>query len=339
MSIRTAATRLFSSLAIGLPLALGSGLEAAQAAEQLKVKLDWTPWGVHAAMHLAQQKKWFEKVGLDVTFEDGTGSVSTIQLIGNSDQFDVGHAALASMMIARDKGLDVKGLAVFARKGDVGLLVPADSGIKGPAQLKGKSVGYTSGSLEAPFIDAFLAAGNLKRDDVTLVNIDAASKVSSYAVGRTDTVMSTIPFVLPITAAQRPSIGIPFADFGLNMPSFGLLASEAKIKARGPAIAKFIAVVSYAWRYIYDGHQDEAVQAIMAQRPQAKLNPAVLRGQIDALEPFFGQIDPKTPIGKIVPSDWTDAVHTMTQVGLIKQAPGDSFYTVLDWPDVSSQLQ
>ncbi len=38
--------------------------------------------------------------------------------------------------------------------------------------------------------------------------------------------------------------------------------------------------------YIFDGHQDEAVQAIIAARPQAKLNPAVLRQQIDTLKDY-----------------------------------------------------
>ncbi len=64
------------------------------------------------------------------------------------------------MMIARDKGLPVKGVAVFARLSDVGLLVPQGADIKGPKDLKGKKVAYTAGSLEAPFIDAsWLPAG------------------------------------------------------------------------------------------------------------------------------------------------------------------------------------
>ena len=44
-----------------------------------------------------------------------------------------------------------------------------------------------------------------------------------------------------------------------------------------------------AWEYIYAGHQDEAVAAILAQRPQSRLDRKVLRGQIDALQPYFGQ--------------------------------------------------
>ncbi|MFQ6685926.1 ABC transporter substrate-binding protein, partial [Bordetella pertussis] len=272
----------------GIALLAAAGTAGAQAPEPLRVRLDWTPWGVQAAFHLAQQKGWYKQAGLDVTLEDSNGSVTTVQIVGGSDRFDLGHAALASMMIARDKGLPVKAVAVFARHSDIGLLVPADSGIAGPEQLKGRKVAYTAGSLEAPFIDAFLARGKLKKSDLELINVDAASKASTYAVGRADAAFSTIPFFLPVVSQNRPSRAVRFADFGLDMPSFGLFASEDKLRERGEAIGRFASVSARAWEYIYAGHEDEAVSAILAQRPQARLDRTVLRGQIDALRGYFG---------------------------------------------------
>ncbi|MBT2304147.1 ABC transporter substrate-binding protein [Variovorax paradoxus] len=310
---------------IGLAVAASA---AAQAPEKLKVRLDWTPWGVHAAMHLAQQKGWFGAAGLDVQLEDGNGSVTTVQIVGAGDQFDLGHAALASMMIARDKGLPVKGVAVFARLSDVGLLVPQGAGIKGPKDLKGKKVAYTAGSLEAPFIDAFLAAGGLKKGDVELINVDAAGKAATYAAGRADAAFSTIPFFLPVVSQTRPSEAIRFADYNLNMPSFGLFASEAKIASKREAIAKFASVTAAAWQYVYSGHEEEAVDAIVAQRPQAKLDKKVLRGQIDALRGFFQLPAPAgQPLGAPVAADWAAAVKTLGDAGLLKSIKdGNDFF-------------
>ena len=301
---------------VGLTLASSA---AAQAVEKLKVRLDWTPWGVQAPFHLAQQKGWFRKAGLDVSLEDGNGSVTTVQIVGSGDDFDVGHAALASMMIAREKGLPVKAVAVFARSSDVGLLAPVDSGIKGPKDLKGKKVAYTAGSLEAPFVDAFLAAGGLKKSDIELINVDASGKIGTYVAGRTDAVFSTIPFVLPSVSRSRPSTAIRFADYGLHMPSFGIFASEEKLKARHEAISRFASVVAGTWQYIYQGHEDEAVAAIIAQRPQARLDKKVLRGQIDALKVFFDSPNSGgQPIGVPVAADWNAAVKTLSAAGLIK---------------------
>lgn len=301
---------------------------AAQAPEKLKVRLDWTPWGVHGAMHLAQQKGWYKAAGLDVQIEDGNGSVTTVQIVGSSDNFDLGHAALGPMMIARDKGLPVKAVAVFARTSDLGMLVPADSGIKTPADLKGKKVAYTAGSLEAPFIDPFLAAGGLKRSDLELVNVDATAKAATYVAGRSDAVFSTIPFFEAVVAQPRPSNSILFADYKLPMPSFGLFASEDKLASKREAIAKFASVTSASWQYIYNGHEDEAVDAIMAQRAQAKLDRKVLRGQIDSLKRFFRlPVAAGSTLGAPVASDWNDAVKTLTDAGLIKSIKdGSAFY-------------
>ena len=80
------------------------------AAEKLKVRLDWVPWGSHAPIHLAAQKGIFAKHGLDVEVEDGNGSVTTVQIVGNGE-YDVGFASLAPMTIARSKGLPVVAIA------------------------------------------------------------------------------------------------------------------------------------------------------------------------------------------------------------------------------------
>ncbi|CAB5713227.1 Putative thiamine biosynthesis protein HI_0357 [Delftia tsuruhatensis] len=321
-------TRRAAGLALaGLGLAL-SAPATAQPLEKIKVRMDWTPWGVQAAMHLAQHKGWFKAAGLDVQLEDGNGSVTTVQIVGGGDQFDVGHAALASMMIARDKGLPVKAIAVFARLSDIGLLVPRDGGIRGPGDLRGRKVAYTAGSLEAPFIDAFLAAGGLKRSDLELVNIDAAGKAASYAAGRADAAFSTIPFFLPVVSQTRPSQAIRFADHGLSMPSFGLFATEARIAARREPIARFTSIVAATWQYIYNGHEDEAVEALIAQRPQARLDKAVLRGQLQALRGFF-QLPPPAGqrLGTPVASDFSAAVKTLTDAGLLKSIKdGNAFF-------------
>src|SRR5438477_9758017 len=100
--------------------------------EKIKMRLDWTPWGAHASIHLAAQKGWYKQAGLDVEIEDGNGSVTTVQLVGAGGNFDLGHASLAPMMIARDKGLPVRAIANFARKNDIGLLVPRGGPMKGP---------------------------------------------------------------------------------------------------------------------------------------------------------------------------------------------------------------
>lgn len=292
----------------------------ASAADALRVRVDWTPWSNQSPIHLANQKGLYEKHGLTVTVDDGNGSVTTVQIVGNGE-YDVGLAAQGPMLIARSKGLPVKSIASFLRRNDIGLMVPADSGIKSPADLKGKKLAFTAGSIEAPFIDRFLAAGKLTRADVELLGVDASAKAGTYMAGRADAAFSAIPFLMPVVAAQRPSTSVNFADFGLQFPSFGLFATEKTIADKRDQIRRFVSVTAGTWGYILAGHDDDAVQAMLAARPQAKLNPAVLKAQLVALKPFVDTEATKgKPAGTMVLSDWKTGVDTLAEAGLVERS-------------------
>lgn len=337
-------TKLFYKTCISLAVGLLACLMMSPAVAQqedvpLTVRLSWTPWGAQAAFYLAQSKGWYDDVGLDVTLQSGNGSVSTVNIVGIGGNFDVGHASLAAMMIARSKGLPVRAIAPFFRKGDVGVIVPADSDIKGPADLNGKKVVYTAGSLEAPFIDSFLAAGNLTRDDLQLLSVSAAAKATTYAVGRADAAISSVPFIVAAVAGRRPSRGILFADYGLTLPSFGIFATVNSIETKHDAISRLASVTALAWEYIYNGHIDEAVEAIRAAFPHRQLKTEVLRKQIKIIEQFV-KTGAAEPIGEPLASNWEQAVKTLRQADLIgdKLAPTDFYVTGMVRPQKYESL-
>jgi NitT/TauT family transport system substrate-binding protein len=311
------------SVALGLlvsPLAAPLVMRQARAqdGEALRVRLDWTPWGCHAAIHLAAVKGWYRDAGLNVTVDDGNGTNQTVQIVGGGDDVDVGHAALSSVMIARDKGFALRGIACYARNSDIGVMVPADSAIRSIADLRGKRLGHTASSLETPFLGDFLKAGGLTRTDVELVNLDGAAKLAAYLSGRLDGAFSSIPFFVPAVQGQRPSRGILLGDAGLHLPSYGLFAREATIAAKKDALTRFISVTDGAWAYIIAGHQDEGVAAIHSARPNAKLSPTVMRGQIDSFVTFFPTPASKgAPIGTMAAEDWQQGLATVKQAGLI----------------------
>lgn len=311
----------------------------ASAADLIRVRLDWTPWGNQAPFHLAAKKGLFAKNGLDVEIVDGNGSVATVQIVGNGE-YDVGHASLAPMAIARAKGLPVKAIAGFVRQNDIGLLVPKDSGITKPSELKGKKLAFTAGSLETPFLDRFLAAGNLTRGDVELISVDAAAKGGTYMTGRADGVFSSVPFILALVEAQRPSNAIKFADYGLEFPSFGLFATEKTIAEKKDALRRFASVVAGTWTYILNGHEDEAVAAIIEARPQAKLNPTVLRNQIETLRGFVTTPATKdAPMGVMAKADWDKALTVLSEGGLIPAGQASDSYFTNDLVDTALVAQ
>lgn len=299
---------------------------AASDVNTLSVRLDWLPAGYHAPMWLAVEKGWFKKAGVNVTIADGNGSATTVQLVG-AGQYDVGWAALSNMAFAVGKGLPLISVAGIFRKGDLVLIVPRDSSIHSPKDLKGRKLVTTPGSLEAPFLDAFFALGGLTVKDINLLYVDASAKVSTYLTTNAEGVFTSDAFTLPVVNPKRPSRPLLFADFGLNVPGFGLFVSKPVLARKGEAVKKFASIVSGAWAYTFKGHEQEAVQAVIKNRPQARLDPTLVAAQLQASQQFlYTPASKDVPIGIQTDKDWDAAIKALEEAKMIKPGSKPSNY-------------
>jgi NitT/TauT family transport system substrate-binding protein len=295
--------------------------------EKVTVRLDFSPWGVQAGMHLAKNKGWFKDAGLDVTIEDGRGSGNTIQLV-NAGQTDIGQVQVGLVGSAREQGGKIKSIMNFQRKTDLCVLVDKDAPVKGVSDLKGKKVVVFAASPWAPFIDTFLKSGGLKRDDLPVEVVDPAALWGTYTTKRADGMMSTVGSALPIADAARPSKCILASDGGVAFPSYGLVAREDTIANRGPVLKKVVEIQQRAWEHLKKNPED-GVKAMIAERPDAKLDPKVLLGQIQLTIDYFDTPASKAkPIGWQAKEDWEAALKSLEAAGVVK--PGwkvDDYYT------------
>jgi NitT/TauT family transport system substrate-binding protein len=291
------------------------------AQESLKVRLDFLPWGVHAALHLAQQKGWYKEAGLNVEVSDGKGSGVTIQQVA-SGEVDIGQVQLNAVAVARNQGVPIKSIAGFVRRGDLGAVVPDDNKINSVKDLAGKKVAYVAATSLGPLAEPFLIAGGVEKKDINLVNVDASSQMSVYTSGAADAVLVNIPLGIPAAAGKRNSKGLLLADVGMNLPSYGLIVSDNTLKNKAELLKKFVPVAVRAWEYVYNGdpaHIDEGVQAIISQRANEKLDPVVLKAQVAEYSHFlFTDATKGKKVGWQAEEDWKNAIATMEKVGLIK---------------------
>ncbi len=321
--------RMIGTLTLSLGIAAVGIVNAS--AEKLTVRMDFSPWGIHAAMHLAEQKGWFEEAGLDVEIQDGKGTTNTIQLVG-SGQVDVGQVQLGLMALARENGLPLKSFAGWARRSDMAVLVAKDSNINTVEDLKERRLVTFTSSPWVPYIDSFLANGGVKRDDLSILMVSPPSMVAAYVSGEVDGFMTVGPFGLPLVAETRPAKQLLMADYGVAFPSYGLIAQEDTLTSRREELSKLATIQQRAWNYIFDGHVDEAAKAIIASRPDNNLNADVLKGQIEAYRDFFDtERTAGKPFGIQSKEDWADALVSMEKAGIIKsgQQPEDFFTNAL----------
>src|SRR5258708_12266499 len=194
--------RFFLSTLLLLGVAFGTGISPASAQDKLSVRLDFSPWGVQAAMHLAQNQGWFKQANLDVDIQDGRGSGNTIQLV-NAGQADVGQVQVGLVGSARAKGATIRSIATFQRRTDLCILVDKDSPMAKVADLRGKTVVVFAASPWSPFIDTYLKFGGLSRDDLKVDVVDAAALWGTCLANPPAGLMSPVRPALPIAAGPR----------------------------------------------------------------------------------------------------------------------------------------
>ena len=305
----------------------------ARAADALTMRLEWSPYVMHMPLYLAADKGWFKAAGLDVHLEDGNGSMTAVQLVGN-DRFDLGHGALATMAIGSAKGLGITSLASYMTVSPLGIIYAKDRGIASIKDFAGKKVIYTPASAETPFLEPFFLQAGLPDGSVNLIGVDASAKLSSYITGVGDAFVALVPSDLPHVAEQRPSNVMLFAKEGLNLPTFGIFANEDALKQKGPAIRRFVGVVTAAWEYILDGHEREAAEAIMRQRPDAPTSVERLVAEFKENKPFIST-DAKTFTGAQSAEDWAKAIKVMEVAKVVPAGTTPTKYFSNDYNDVA----
>jgi NitT/TauT family transport system substrate-binding protein len=298
-----------------------------QAEERLTVQTGSLD-GVHAALFLALQKGWFRDAGFDVSILDGKGSATAIQQVA-AGQGDIAYSQLATMASAIDRGMELLSVACFVRAGDNGLVVGSNTGINAPGDLAGKRIAFAIGTASAALLDGFFKKSGLAREQMTLVGVDLGVLATLYVSGQVDAAVNTIAYFEPIVSATRPSRTIAFSQAGIRVPGVGLIIRKSDENAKADMLGRFVPVTVRAWQYISDGHIEEAVDAMMAQRPSDRMDRAVLIGQVQQyLKSFDTPATSGQGIGWQSETDWAGAIEDLKGAGLVQaNRPPKEFYT------------
>src|SRR5258708_36157912 len=128
-----------------LTLALGAALgvaftSGAQAADKVTLQLKWVTQAQFAGYYVAKAKSYYKDADLDVTINAGGPDVAPPQVLAGGGA-DVIIDWMPSALAAREKGVALVNVAQPFKKSGLQLTCRADTGIKPPAALKGKTLG------------------------------------------------------------------------------------------------------------------------------------------------------------------------------------------------------
>lgn len=264
------------------------------------------------AAYVAKEKGFFADENLEVEIRHASGADEHLKLLlEDSIQFTTGTAAQALRRYS--DGLPVVAVALYGQRGDQGYVARADSGIKTPKDLKGRTIGFKSGVVPAE-LDGLLASGGLKREDVKLVSVGfdvrafIEKQVEVYPV-----FLSNEPYAIRKAGVEINVIDP--ADFAV--PTLGLTTLvNSELLAKDPTLVeRYLRATLRATLWI-QSHQDEAVQVVLKYAPGADA-----AQQRYLLDQDLATAKRSDGIGRSSKEQWQGLADTLVKYAVLTKAP------------------
>jgi NitT/TauT family transport system substrate-binding protein len=167
--------RSITLLTAGFLAALASD---AHAQDSVRLILNYIPTADHAPYYYAKAQGWYQQAGIDLTIEAGKGSAYSAQAVG-SGAADFGIADLPTVMVARGKGADLVAIMNVYANSPQGFYWLKSSGIRGPQDFPGHTIGNPPGDAARVMWPAFARAAKIDPASVQFVNIVPQAKISA----------------------------------------------------------------------------------------------------------------------------------------------------------------
>jgi NitT/TauT family transport system substrate-binding protein len=288
---------LATGLACGVSLA-----SAANAADKVTIQLKWVTQAQFAGYYVAKAKGFYKDADLDVTINPGGPDVAPPQVIAGGGA-DVVIDWMPSALASREKGVPLVNISQTFKKSGLELTCRAETGIKSPADFKGKTLGVWFGGNEYPFL-AWMAKLGLKTDGspggVKVIkqgfNVDPLLQKQADCIST----MTYNEYWQVIDAGYKPSQleVFKYSDEGVATLEDGLYVMEAKLKdpAFVAKIAKFVKASEKGWEYAKKNDKEAAKIVLAADTTGAQTlhHQEQMMGEIaKLLGSDGGKLDPK----------------------------------------------
>lgn len=216
---------------------------------KVQVALDWTPNTNHTGLYVAKEKGYFAAQGLDVEIVQ-PGDADPSALVA-ADRIPFAISAQEALTQARAEGAPLVSIAAIIQHNTSGFASPKDRNLSRPADYVGKTYGGWGGPVEAPLLQAVVAADG-----------GDASKIKTVNVGDSDFFAATkkgIDFEwifygwTGIEAELRGEpVNIQYVkdyDPALDFYTPILITNEKRISGDAELVRKFTAAVSQGYTY------------------------------------------------------------------------------------------
>jgi NitT/TauT family transport system substrate-binding protein len=307
---------------------------AANAADPVRLRLNWMYYGSHAPFALGKDKGYFRDAGIDLDIRSGNGSGSAHRLVANNDsQFSYGSCA--SMVNLAAKGAPLISVAVIDAMGTEAVIVRPDAGVSKLEDLKGKAILTTANAGVNTFFPLVLKNGGLTEGDVKITNVPDGALVSSYLQGAGGSVgilggLDNKPAEIKANGGAQP-VTFPYSDFGVNQVGYCIVTNTETLKNNPDLVKRFVEATLKSYKEA-EANPDAAIAAmadIVGGTMAEDQGKAQARAVLDVtLGVLYSKANTDKKLGLHVASDWDDMLNLMKKYNdLQTDKPATAFFT------------
>lgn len=146
--------------------------------------LDFTPNAVHSGIYAAQGEGFYDDAGVDLQINQPGETTDAPKLLA-AGRTDFAILDIHDLGIARERGLDLVGVMPIVQRPLASVIAAADSGVRRPRELEGRTVGVTGLPSDEAVVDSEVSAdgGDPAAVDEVTIGFNA---ISALAAGKVD---------------------------------------------------------------------------------------------------------------------------------------------------------
>jgi putative hydroxymethylpyrimidine transport system substrate-binding protein len=286
------------------------GATAPPAADRATVALDFTPNAVHAPIYAAVREGLDRRHGVRLRIREPGSSPNSLALL-SSGRVDVGILDIHDLALARQRGVDVVGVAALVQKPLAALI--ARRTVVRPRDLEGRTVGVSGLPSDPAFVRAVVEGdrGDFARVRQVTIGFQAVSSILSRRVDAVPAFWSAEGVALRERGARIREFRVE--DYGAPpYPEVVLVTARRTLERRRALVEDVVAAIGDGVRSVV-ARPEPAARQIAQAAGNADID--LVRAQIRALRPV---IQPPLRLDRAVLERWAafDA-----RAGIVRRRP------------------
>jgi putative hydroxymethylpyrimidine transport system substrate-binding protein len=290
--------------------------------ESFSLTLDFYPNADHAGIYMAEKLGYFDEAGLNVSIATPSDPSLPIKAVATG-RSDLAVSYEPEVALAREQGLDVVAIGALVNRPLTSMIWLDKSGIKGVADLKGKTIATAGIPYQDAFLKTILARAKLSPDDVKAVNV-GFGLLPALVGGSAQAMLGGFGNVEGVDLRERGKAPVVTPVDQLGVPTYDELVLVAKRQSLEQNPEKFRLFLAALARGTEAAVQQPGAATAAITEANPDLEPKLTAAEVKATLPLLGARVGGQPYGYMDPEEWSAFTAWMRDNELIASLPEPS---------------